>query len=154
MIKKIAVFLSLSLLCFKAVAADSTTKDMMKQIDYLQKKHEVLSTNIANSNTPEYRAKDIESPDFMMGKKRNVKSPRVKLRATNTKHIKPIRTHSDKYKVINDNSGAIKPNKNNVDLAQQVSKVASNNDEVSVALKNYKSSMDLIANAADPGGHR
>lgn len=154
MIRKIAVLVSLILLSLKANAADSTTKDMMKQIEYLQKKHEVLATNIANSNTPKYRAKDVEAPDFMMGKKRKVNSPRVKLRATNTKHIRPTRAHSDKYNIINDNSGATKPNKNNVDLAKQVSKAAANSDEVSVALKNYKSSMDLIANAADPGGHR
>ena len=103
---------------------------------------------------PKAKAKDVEAPDFMMGKKRKVKAPRVKLRATNTKHIKPTRAHSDKYNLINDNSGAMKPNKNNVDLAQQISKASSNSDEVSVALKNYKSSMDLIANAADPGGYR
>lgn len=154
MIKKIVVFLASTLLAFSALGGDATTANIMKQVDYLQKKHEVLAANVANSNTPKYRAKDIEAPDFMLKKNRKVKSPRVKLRATNARHIKPNRAQGDKYSLINDNSGAMKPNKNNVDLSKQVSKMASNSDEVSVALKNYKSSMDLIANAADPGGHR
>lgn len=154
MIKKIVVFLASTFLALSASGRDATTSNMMKQVDYLQKRHEVLAANIANSNTPKYKAKDVEAPEFMMKKNRKVKSPKVKLRSTNARHIRPTRTQSGKYHLTNDNSGAMKPNKNNVDLAKQVSKIASNSDEVSVALKNYKSSMDLIANAADSGGHR
>ena len=55
---------------------------------------------------------------------------------------------------MKDNSGAIKPNKNNVDLAKQIKKLAVNNDEAALALKNYRSAMDLISTAADPGGHK
>jgi len=155
MLKRIAIILSLLLLNLQAVARDSTTSDMMKQIEYLQKKHEVLATNIANANTPKYKAKDVEAPNTLSARKRKVSSPKVKLKSTHRYHIKPRRlTSSDKHHIMEDNSGNMKPNKNNVDLANQVSKIASNSDDVSIALKNLRSSFALISSAADPGGHR
>lgn len=154
MIRKISMIFSLILLGISADAKDSTSSGIMKQVDYLQKKHEILASNIANANTPKYTAKDVEAPESISRNKRKVRAPRVKLKVTNAKHLKPVKAYSDRYNIINDNSGEMKPNKNNVDLAKQVSKAAVNSDEVAIALKNYKSSMDLIANAADPGGHR
>lgn len=155
MLERIAILLSLLLLSTPAMAKDSTTSNMMKQIEHLQKKHEVLATNIANANTPKYKAKDVAAPNILSAKKRKVTSPRVKLKSTHRHHIKPRRlSSSDKHHVIEDKSGEMKPNKNNVDLAKQVSKIAANSDDVSVALKNYRSSFDLISSAADQGGHR
>lgn len=154
MLKKLSVLICLSFLAFPAFSRDQTNSDLIKQIDYLQQKHEVLATNVANSNSPKYRAKDLEAPDFMH-RKSKVKAPKMRMKITNNRHIKPNQAlSSNKYKVLEDNSGAMKPNKNNVNLAKQVSKMAANSDEMSAALKHYRSNMDLISTASDQGGHR
>jgi|GEM_PF-781017 len=153
--KKFVLILSVLLPVFTPQARDATSADMIKQIDYLQKRHEVLASNIANVNTPKYKAKDVSAPDFSSSKKHKVYSPKTHLKVTNARHIKPTRLRSNgKYEVVSDNSGKLKPNKNNVDMAAQISKMASNSDDVSAALKNYRSAMDLISTASDQGARR
>jgi flagellar basal body rod protein FlgB len=57
---------------------------------------------------------------------------KVGMNLTNNKHIKPNRNlRNGKYELVKDNSGAMKPNKNNVDLSKQVQKMGQNSDEMS-----------------------
>lgn len=155
-LKILSIVLALVLAPGLQVFADKTTKAMIGQIDYLNNRHETLAENIANSSTPKFKAKDLEKPDLLSGENKKVKAPRIKLRITNKKHIRSLKnSKKDKYEIMDDKSGAMKPNKNNVDLAKQIQKLSSNSDEMNIALKNYRSAMDLIATAADPaGGHR
>jgi flagellar basal-body rod protein FlgB len=37
---------------------------MMRRLDWLQRRHEVLAGNIANSDTPGFRPKDLEAQEF------------------------------------------------------------------------------------------
>jgi hypothetical protein len=49
-------------------AQDKTTEALIKQIDYLQKRHEIIASNIANVSTPHYRAEDALKPDIISKK--------------------------------------------------------------------------------------
>lgn len=156
-LRNIALFFVGIILPASYAIADKTTKSMIGQIDYLQNRHATLAENIANSSTPKYKAQELERPDFLDGKSKKVKISKVRIKTTNSKHIRPPKSlKKDKYELQNDNSGVMKPNKNNVDLSKQVQKLSSNSDEMNIALKNYKSAIDLISTAADPGtgGHR
>ncbi len=137
------------------LAKDKTTEALQKQIDYLQKKHEVLASNIANVSTPKYITKDIEQPDSLQGKKHKISVSRVNLKLTNAKHIRSgNQKDSGKYHTILDKTSPMKPNKNNVDLANQIGKMALNSDNTSEALKNYRSSMELLGMASDSGASK
>ena len=118
----------------------------------MQKKHEVLASNIANVSTPEYITKDIEKPHHMSDKKHKVRVQKVRMNLTNQRHIKADNgKNAGKYNSILDKTSPMKPNKNNVDLASQIGKMAVNSDNTSEALKNYRSSMELLGMASDSG---
>jgi flagellar basal-body rod protein FlgB len=146
-----AIFLIFILLPITAFTQDVTTDAIAKEIDFLQKKHEVLAGNIANISTPKYITKDIEKPHHISDRKHKVKIPKVHMRLTNSKHIRASGKDNDRFDIVLDKTSPIKPNKNNVDLATQVGKMAVNSDSTSEALKNYRSSMELLGMAADSG---
>ena len=134
-----------------AVAEDSTTTKLLKQADYLQNRHEILAQNIANVSTPKYTAQDLEKPEFLEPKSHKVKVKPVRIRTTDPRHLAG-KNRSHKYAIVKDKSSPMKPNKNNVDIAKQVTNMAQNSDETSAALKNYRSAMDLISAASGTGG--
>ena len=137
----IAIFTPLAVM-----AEDVTTADIIKQVDYLQTRHEVLAQNVANVSTPKYTTQDLEKPGFLASKNHKVKVPKVKMKITNPHHLVGKHRHS-KYLVVLDKKSPMKPNQNNVDIAKQVTNIAQNSDEAAAALKNYRSAMDLV-NAA------
>jgi flagellar basal-body rod protein FlgB len=140
------IFLSIAMHPFVVMAEDVTTSNLIKQVDYLQTRHEVLAQNVANVSTPKYTTQDLEKPEFLASKNHKVKVPKVKMRITNSHHLAGKHKNS-KYSVVLDKESPMKPNKNNVDMAKQVTNIAQNSDESAAALKNYRSAMDLI-NAA------
>ena len=134
-----------------AMAEDSTTAKLLKQVDYLQNRHEILAQNIANVSTPKYTAQDLEKPEFLEPKSHKVKINRVRIRTTDPRHLVG-KNKSHKYAVVQDKKSPMKPNKNNVDITKQVTNMAQNGDETSSALKNYRSAMDLISVVSGTGG--
>ena len=60
---------------------------LMSKMDYLAQRQEVLSQNIANADTPGYKAKDLRDADFSkLVAKSNGRSPQG---------MNPVRTDSD-----------------------------------------------------------
>jgi len=144
--KFIAFLLIVILTPCRLMADDVTTSKLIKQVDYLQTRHEVLAQNVANVSTPKYTTQDLEKPEFLAPKQHKVKVPKVHMKVTNTHHLRGKHKNS-KYMVTLDKESPMKANKNNVDMAKQVTNIAQNSDEAAVALKNYRSAMDLINSA-------
>ena len=134
-----------------ALAEDSTTAKLIKQVDYLQNRHEVLAQNIANVSTPKYTAQDLEKPEFLAPKSHKVRIPKVRMKTTDPHHLVG-KNKARKYSAVLDKTSPMKPNKNNVDITKQVTNIAQNGDETAAALKNYRSAMDLISAASGSGG--
>ena len=57
------------------------------RLDWVAKRHEVLSENIANANTPKYVPSDLKPYNFKDVLNQSV--PAVQVASTNTKHIVP-----------------------------------------------------------------
>lgn len=133
------------------MAEDDTTAKLIKQADYLHNRHEVLAQNVANVSTPQYIAQDLEKPEFLEQKHHKVKIKKVRMLTTNPHHLVG-KNKNHKYSTKLDKDSPMKPNKNNVDLAKQVTNIAQNTDETSMALKNYRTAMDLINTASGNGG--
>lgn len=150
---QLVTFISImSLLPLRIMAVDSTTHDLIKQADYLQRRHEILSQNIANVSTPKYIAQDLEKPEFLVRNQRKVKVPKVRMMVTNNHHLRGNKNKTDQYSIVLDKTSPMKPNKNNVDLTKQVTNITQNSDETTAALKHYRTAMDLINTAAGSGG--
>jgi flagellar basal-body rod protein FlgB len=124
------------------------TNDLFKAyLDATSFRHKVLSQNIANINTPGYKADEVEIPtkyDVLIGEKKKIK--RVSLAITSEKHIlghnKPAgKFESHKLK----DPYEIKPNGNNVSLAQQMTKLSQNQQDYNAAVKGYAATNALLS---------
>lgn len=144
--KRTLFLTSVLLLPLRIAAEDSTTSSLIKQVDYLQTRHEVLAQNVANVSTPKYTTQDLEKPEFLDPKQHKVKVQKVQMKVTNPHHLQG-RHRNSKYSVILDKDSPMKANKNNVNITKQVTNIAQNSDEAATALKNYRSAMDLINSA-------
>ena len=144
---KLISFLLIILAAVASRAEDVTTEKLIKKVDYLQSRHEVLAENVANVSTPKYTTQDLEKPEFLAPKQHKVKVQKVKMAVTNPHHLAGKHRNS-KYSTVLDKESPMKPNKNNVDIAKQVTNIAQNSDEAATALKNYRSAMDLVNSAS------
>ncbi len=87
-------------------------------IGFTQKRQGVLASNIANSDTPDYKAKDIRFEDFLQG-------GGLPLMLTNERDIDPPMSDSDDESVHLDKSAPWKDG-NNVQIDMQVAKMDEN----------------------------
>lgn len=97
---------------------DDSIKVLENLITYTAKRHGVLLSNIANVDTPEYRAKDLLFPEL-------VEEESLKLLTTNEKHIQNEPSKGLKEEVVE----LVPENwddKNNVELDKEVAKMTEN----------------------------
>lgn len=129
-------------------AKDFSTNELLAA--YLERgafRHKVLSENMANVNTPGYKADDVpEAEDFedLVGDRRNPTN--FGLTKTNRFHLEGKRTVSDRRlrKKLH-NPYEIKPNGNNVSIAQQMTKLSQNQQDYNAGLKSYATTNALIS---------
>ena len=95
--------------------------DLGKKLKFLSTKQSVISQNIANSNTPDYKARSIKDLNNY-----NMKGLRpVGLRMTSNKHIGNAYSSNNKYKIrLNKNPYDTSIDGNNVILDEQVANMA------------------------------
>lgn len=96
---------------------------LSRRIDWLSQRQTVLSKNVANADTPDYRPHDLEAPGFESALKRALKpmAPQV----TNANHINasvPAREDPDAER--QDRTYETAPSGNAVVLEEQMVKVA------------------------------
>ena len=119
---------------------------MKAKMNYASARHEVLAQNIANVDTPGYRARDIEAPDFkdMLAKS----SGGVALAATNPKHISnagggAASFRADKRPYTYEQS----PVGNNVVAEEEMMRISQNQGEYQKALNLYRKTLTLFKTA-------
>ena len=102
--------------------ASRVTNSLIKQLSFRAQKQKVISSNIANIDTPNYKTKDLTFQKAMENSKNQ-----LKLTSTNKMHIIPNSNIKDKviqYEV----KGLQEQNDgNNVNLEQQMSEQSKNN---------------------------
>lgn len=111
-------------------------------------RHKVLSENMANVNTPGYKADEVvEANDFedLIGDKANI-SGGVGLSKTNSLHLEGKRKVSDRrVREKLKNPYEKKPNGNNVSIAQQMTKLSQNQQDYNAAVKSYATTNALVS---------
>ncbi len=103
----------------------SVTDVLYKQLNFRGERQKIISSNIANINTPDYKTKDISFDDEL--KKASSKSD-LSLKVTHHKHIKfdTQATNTDKFKIYETKGLQEQNDGNNVNLDQQMSDMAKN----------------------------
>lgn len=122
---------------------------MRERMAYLSARQTVLAENVANANTPGYRARDVEEPDFAAiaaGETDNA------LAVTNPMHISSSGTPGGSFRTKDMPDAESTPNGNSVVLEDQMMKVSSTQMDYATVTQLYRKALSMIRLAA--GGQR
>ena len=117
-----------------------------RKLDIHLKRHAVLSGNVANNDTPNYRAREV---NFAGELEKAMGEENKSLTKTNSTHMDLTRETSDH--VVFDNSGAMGSDGNNVDLDIAMGKLSQNSREYSGAINLLTVKLRMLRAAASGG---
>lgn len=110
---------------------DKTSELLSKSLDLSWKRNQAIASNIANAETPQYRAVDLHFGDEL---EKVIGENNTDLTRTNEKHLDIGKTGDSHF--IPDYSGVTKPDGNNVDIDVQMGRLSYNSNRYS-AYSNY-----------------
>jgi flagellar basal-body rod protein FlgB len=119
---------------------------MRSRMSFLSARQTVLAENVANANTPEYRARDIEEPDFaaMAAGETNGGG----LAVTDPGHITTASQGFGGFKAKDMPDSEATPNGNSVVLEEQMMKLSSVQMDYSTVTQLYRKALSMIRLAA------
>ncbi len=125
-------------------------KMLKTSMGYTHERQDMLARNIANVDTPGYQAKEMKEVDFKRIMK--AESRRLEMRGTSLRHQKPLSAsqtfRSEKLK----NPYEETPTENNVNLEEQMAKVAENEMMHGQATTLYEKTSKMFKIAIGGGG--
>lgn len=115
------------------------------KMDYLSQRQAVISQNIANANTPDYKAKDLQEMDF--GGLLDQKSKGVSIVRTNKAHMS-ISGHAGSARVVeNKTPWETSPDGNSVSMEGELIKANKIVMDYGLATSLYQKQLGLIRTA-------
>jgi flagellar basal-body rod protein FlgB len=123
---------------------DRTMSGLSRTMDLTWERNKAITSNIANAETPQYRAIDVSFGNEL--EKAFMESNEPSASRTNPRHL-DVAGNSQQAKVLNDLSGATKPDGNNVDIDLQMGRLAHNSGEYANAARLIKRQLGLIRTA-------
>lgn len=102
------------------------TSQLNRIMDYSVAKRDTISNNIANQNTPNYKAQRVRWEDALNGSEG--------LRVTNSMHISSNKSEQG-YLTQIDNGVEVKSNGNSVDMNKEIVEMMKNNQVFSMAVQ-------------------
>ena len=116
---------------------------LSQRLTWLGKRQQVLAHNIANADTPGFRAQDVKEPKFkdMLGGKGPSGS---QLSATHVKHMVGRGSSSQTYKTVEDRSAEVSLSGNSVALEEQVLKVTKTAMDHQLTVNLYRKHIAMI----------
>lgn len=126
---------------------DRTISGLQRQLDLTFQRNQAITSNIANAETPQYRAVDVNFGKELERAFDRQSSPVTK---TSPGHMDLSREQGS-Y-LVADMSGLTKPDGNNVDIDLQMGRLASNSSAYGNAATLVKKKLSLIRNAIRDAG--
>ena len=120
---------------------DQTLPGLQKALDLTWKRNEAIASNIANAETPAYRAVDM---DFSNELQKAFNRDESQLLKTDGKHMDV--GPQGKAHLIADFSGATKPDGNNVDIDIQMGRLTYNSGKYSTVAGIVRRQLSLLKN--------
>ena len=121
-----------------------------QKMSWLGERQSVLAENIANSDTPRYRSRDIEDLDFRQVLQNRFRT--LQPERTTLGHIKGTLPALDRYRIedVRTNYESA-PNENNVILEEQMIKLADTKAQHQAVASIYRKYQSMIRLALGPG---
>lgn len=119
---------------------------MKTKLGYLSERQGVLAQNVANADTPNYQAKDVEVPDFKSYLGRT--TGKLQLAVTSEKHLSGGIGSAGSSRIIRrDSTYELNPNGNNVVIEEEMAKIGENQMEYQKTLNLYRKTVDMFKTA-------
>jgi flagellar basal-body rod protein FlgB len=115
------------------------TNALQRMMDYLGARQSVINRNIANANTPGYRAQDVERPDFFS----QVEKLTQPVFRTDSQHSEGSKISSP-YKIKENKDAIASPSGNTVSLQEQMISLSNIRLEHQEALSVYRKIQDMF----------
>ncbi|MCI4458973.1 MAG: flagellar basal body rod protein FlgB [Thermocrinis sp.] len=112
---------------------------VLPYINFAWKRHKVILSNIANADTPNYKAKDVVMEEESVGK----------LKITREKHINP--NSGESFRVIEVQRRLVGNDFNNVSLEEEMAKLTQNRLAYETYMRMIKGSVDELNNIIKEG---
>jgi flagellar basal-body rod protein FlgB len=114
---------------------------MRAKLTYTSARAGVLAQNIANADTPNYRARDVKQPDF---KSVVAAQHGLQMTATSPKHIMPKVGGGSYNAYERDSTYELSPTGNNVVVEEEMQRVAQNQGEYQRTLNLYRKTLMMF----------
>lgn len=109
-----------------------------------QERQRLLAENVSNADTPKYRPRDLEPPQF---DRRQPKVSQLGLARTEGAHIAASATSSTQFQAARLGGYDVRPAGNAVNLEDEMIKVAGNQMDYQAATTLYQRSLGLLKTA-------
>jgi len=116
-----------------------------QKMGYLGQRTKVLSQNIANSDTPNYRARDLKPVDFGEELKRANRG--VQMAATQANHLPPV-SKPENFRSMTARSYESSIGKNGVVIEEQLMKLGETQADYEATTTLYRKYIDMMKLAA------
>jgi flagellar basal-body rod protein FlgB len=121
-------------------------KAINAKMSYLQTRQKVISQNISNANTPGYKPSDLGELNFGSTLDNVTKSSGIKkvtMESTDPGHISPD-AHMQASVQKSKTTYEVKPDKNAVDIEEQMTKASDVQMNYNLMLNVYSNNMDMV----------
>jgi flagellar basal-body rod protein FlgB len=99
-----------------------TIQKLENSLAFISAKNQAISDNIANVDTPNYKAKDVAFKDALQNELKNG----LELKQTREKHLPITNTSGSPYRVVAQGNTSYNHNGNNVDIDREMAELAKN----------------------------
>jgi flagellar basal-body rod protein FlgB len=120
---------------------------MKSKLGYISARQSVLAQNVANADTPDYKAKDVKEPDFkhIAQSLSRGTAQKLPIQITNEKHMAGSSSSSMMLQAEKRLSTYERnPNGNNVVIEEEMMRVADNQAEYQKVLSLYRKTVEMF----------
>jgi flagellar basal-body rod protein FlgB len=112
---------------------------VLPHLNFAWKRHKVILSNIANTDTPNYKAKDVVMEEESLGK----------LKITRERHISP--KSGERFKAVEVQRRLVGNDFNNVSLEEEMAKLTQNRVAYEAYMRMIRGSVDRLNNIIKEG---
>lgn len=117
----------------------------MTRMDWATQRQRVLSQNISNADTPDYRPKDLNALDFKQVLRGEMAAP-VQVARTNPNHLKGTIQEQEKYRDISQRKTfEASPDGNQVVVEEQMQKVSDTRAAYDTAVTLMQANLKMLS---------
>lgn len=126
----------------------NTITSLEKAISQSTAKQRIISNNIANVDTPNYKAQDVRFETTLTNEMQKLQAKK-----TSSKHIEFGGSDSSGYRIVTKNNTNYNHNGNNVDIDQEMTEMAKNQIQYNALIERLSGKFNSLKTVIKGGGN-